>query len=518
MTASRALEALIEQELWDDAYVLIQRVSAFDLLPRLVDAAMEHLLAAGRTPTLRTWIRQAPEDEPIIRLAAAQLAFRDGRLHEAEVLAEIAARSPSLPDDVRARAHLVAARAAHVASREKQAGVLYALAGAAAASPTLKRTAALGELIVAIELEREDATSLLKSLEQDDTLDPAERLVLADRKLSLESHFGLSVNLEAARAAQQLLPHVADPLVRTSFRNVLGYTLAVSGHFSEAQAVTEQQLRDAEQHRLDFVFPYAYTVQALALCGLRDYVEAEEVLDEAEQRAIRGGDRTAYHVSWAVRSRLYIAQGAFDLVLGRPMNLDRDLTHQLRSEVTSGYALALAGANRLELARDLATAAQGASIGVETRICSQLALSVAAIRNSDPQGALDHARSALECATTTGMIEAFVCGYRGAPEVIVALLQDSSLHPELSRILTLSGDAEVTEAATSSRLDRSVLALSPREKEVLSLVAQGMSNSDIGQTLFISPVTVKVHVRHIFEKLGVRSRAAAALRATQLSR
>jgi ATP/maltotriose-dependent transcriptional regulator MalT len=63
-----------------------------------------------------------------------------------------------------------------------------------------------------------------------------------------------------------------------------------------------------------------------------------------------------------------------------------------------------------------------------------------------------------------------------------------------------------------------VLALSRREKEVLSLVAQGLSNREIGLALFISPMTVKVHVRHIFEKLGVKSRAAAAIRASQLGR
>jgi DNA-binding NarL/FixJ family response regulator len=63
-----------------------------------------------------------------------------------------------------------------------------------------------------------------------------------------------------------------------------------------------------------------------------------------------------------------------------------------------------------------------------------------------------------------------------------------------------------------------VLDLSPREKEVLSLVARGLTNAAIGERLFISPVTVKVHVRHIFDKLGVKSRAEAALRAGQLGR
>ena len=71
---------------------------------------------------------------------------------------------------------------------------------------------------------------------------------------------------------------------------------------------------------------------------------------------------------------------------------------------------------------------------------------------------------------------------------------------------------------SASMPDHSVLTLSPREKEVLSLLAQGLSNREIGVALFISPVTVKVHVRHIFEKLGVKSRAAAAIRAAQLGR
>jgi DNA-binding NarL/FixJ family response regulator len=46
---------------------------------------------------------------------------------------------------------------------------------------------------------------------------------------------------------------------------------------------------------------------------------------------------------------------------------------------------------------------------------------------------------------------------------------------------------------------------------VLELLRQGMSNREIAQALWIAQSTAKVHVRHIFEKLGVRSRTEAAL-------
>jgi ATP/maltotriose-dependent transcriptional regulator MalT len=116
------------------------------------------------------------------------------------------------------------------------------------------------------------------------------------------------------------------------------------------------------------------------------------------------------------------------------------------------------------------------------------------------------------------MVESFVCAYRGFPDLIVRLLEHKSNHDDLVHVITLVGDAVPILAAQSSISQPSILTLSAREKEVLSLLAQGMSNPEIGQVLFISPGTVKVHVRHIFEKLGVKSRAAAALRAAQLGR
>jgi DNA-binding NarL/FixJ family response regulator len=52
--------------------------------------------------------------------------------------------------------------------------------------------------------------------------------------------------------------------------------------------------------------------------------------------------------------------------------------------------------------------------------------------------------------------------------------------------------------------------LTAREVEVLCLIAQGQSNQDIADTLFISPRTVAAHVAHIFNKTQATNRAAAA--------
>jgi len=58
--------------------------------------------------------------------------------------------------------------------------------------------------------------------------------------------------------------------------------------------------------------------------------------------------------------------------------------------------------------------------------------------------------------------------------------------------------------------------LSPRELEVLRLVAAGRSNPEIARSLFIGEATVKTHLLHVFEKLEVNDRTRAATRAMEL--
>jgi LuxR family maltose regulon positive regulatory protein len=58
--------------------------------------------------------------------------------------------------------------------------------------------------------------------------------------------------------------------------------------------------------------------------------------------------------------------------------------------------------------------------------------------------------------------------------------------------------------------------LSPRELDVLRLIAQGLSNQEIGERLFLALDTVKGHNRRIFEKLQVERRTEAIARAREL--
>jgi DNA-binding NarL/FixJ family response regulator len=54
--------------------------------------------------------------------------------------------------------------------------------------------------------------------------------------------------------------------------------------------------------------------------------------------------------------------------------------------------------------------------------------------------------------------------------------------------------------------------LTPREREILALLCDGLTNKEIATRLFITDITVKAHVRSILAKLGARSRTEAVVR------
>jgi two-component system, NarL family, nitrate/nitrite response regulator NarL len=67
--------------------------------------------------------------------------------------------------------------------------------------------------------------------------------------------------------------------------------------------------------------------------------------------------------------------------------------------------------------------------------------------------------------------------------------------------------------AIRAREDEDRPILTPREREILALIAEGYSAPEIGERIHLSPATVKTHLQHLYEKLGVSERAAAVAEA-----
>ena len=89
-----------------------------------------------------------------------------------------------------------------------------------------------------------------------------------------------------------------------------------------------------------------------------------------------------------------------------------------------------------------------------------------------------------------------------AIEIVAA--GDAMIAPNITRRLIEAFAAQPDPAVTPTALGD----LTSREREILTLVARGLSNTEIADRLVISPLTAKTHVRNVLQKLGCRDRAA----------
>jgi DNA-binding CsgD family transcriptional regulator len=94
-------------------------------------------------------------------------------------------------------------------------------------------------------------------------------------------------------------------------------------------------------------------------------------------------------------------------------------------------------------------------------------------------------------------------------EIAIPELRDMHMRPWLERALALRDDHQPSQVPAPVRPATSDT-LTAREREIASLVADGLSNRDIAESLVITEGTVEVHVKHILSKLGFRSRTQVA--------
>jgi DNA-binding NarL/FixJ family response regulator len=114
-------------------------------------------------------------------------------------------------------------------------------------------------------------------------------------------------------------------------------------------------------------------------------------------------------------------------------------------------------------------------------------------------------------ASVLGALRAGARGYltkdAGAEEILAAVQAvargEAALDPAVQHHVL----AALTEPGSPELPD----GLTPREVEVLQLIAEGLTNAEIAERLVVSAATVKSHVNHIFAKAGVRDRAQAVV-------
>ncbi|WP_345462780.1 response regulator transcription factor [Nocardioides marinquilinus] len=122
------------------------------------------------------------------------------------------------------------------------------------------------------------------------------------------------------------------------------------------------------------------------------------------------------------------------------------------------------------------------------------------------------------------VVEALAAGADGfllkdtEPQEIVAAIRkvvagDPMLSPSVTRRLIdrlRSGDDEAAERAKQAA--QAIAALTDRERDVALAIGRGLSNAEIAAELHLSVPTVKAHVSHVFDKLGVTNRVQIAIR------
>jgi LuxR family transcriptional regulator, maltose regulon positive regulatory protein len=245
----------------------------------------------------------------------------------------------------------------------------------------------------------------------------------------------------------------------------------------------------------------------MRLAEVREFVPLLLAWGRAAQAKIElAQDHLAAALSWADGSSL---SEAADLSYPREreyLTLARVCIAQARAEPAGPF---LSEAQRL-LDRLLADAERSARMGSVLEILIVQALALAA--QHDRKRAL----IALERALTQAAPEGYVRIFVDEGKSMLALLHQAHgiASGYVARLLAAFG--EPTSAAAllpTSAADALVEPLTPRELEVLRLLARGLSNQEIAHELIIEVGTVKRHVNSLCGKLGVNSRLQAVARA-----
>jgi LuxR family transcriptional regulator, maltose regulon positive regulatory protein len=505
---------------WDEAFALANEFRMGDLLNDLLTEGLDDLLSKGRLATLERWLEEAHKLIPSAEIAAfaeVELAFRKGRWAEAEDRARHLAMRLPQAHALASRVLFRAAQVAQLDDRPAEALELLSEARVRSTSSADLRRVLWSRFLAFTDLEEPvQAAEALKEFEKLAPESVEDKIRLSHGPIHFALRWGgIRQALERHRSTLELLDRTPDPVVRSGFLQSYGTALNLAARYSDAYSLSDRQIDEAKRFGLDWVGTHALELKALAQMGMRDFQGAQTALRTAWRLADAAEDLHAQVNAQALLARMALAQGAPTKALELlDMTSRRSVGPGMEGEVRSIRALALACSGAIEDAEAEIAASESITTHLEARGLRGFAKVFVADRRGD-EGARDaQLELALVESHVAGNADSFVVAYRMDPELLNFIvgagfaLTDFLLRP------LVTYDPRLAQKAGLNHRETRIVPSSPltdREAEVLDLLRQGMSNQEIARTLWIAQSTAKVHVRHIFEKLGVRSRTEAAL-------
>jgi DNA-binding CsgD family transcriptional regulator len=514
-TISRLLNFLIDRHSWDEAMSVAVLYGRANQVTDVVRQALPEFLTEGRLPSLERWLAAAAArgiTAPVLDFVSAEIAFRHADYARAELLA-LRAASGLEDRSLCVRSLNRAGHSVALLNRSKDAIALHQRARELADDAPGTRESIIGEIFATLDDELPDAPNLTDQLiRQLPETDGSATDKLRRGSLSLQVAVrlgGIDQALSDARPLVQIVQEVPDPLVRTSFMHLYAGSLAIAGHYREALKRCGAVLKDAGQYRLDLAINHASITRSVAECGLKNFAFGRSLVRQVISAAFAAGDAYLAVNGRALEARLHILDGA-----GVP---DVDRSHLLTeapgsyAEYLASIALAAASAGHSRQAKQLVGEALEISQAPECRSLTNWTYALMAVRSNSTDA---HARIqvAFSESWNSGFIDPVVWAYRACPSILGLLARDQESRSRLSEVLRRAEDAPLAQRWNIDLVpgpDRNST-LSPREREVYALLAQGLSNRAIAERLYISVSTAKVHVRHILEKLEASSRTEAA--------
>jgi len=254
-----------------------------------------------------------------------------------------------------------------------------------------------------------------------------------------------------------------------------------------------------------------------------DLDKALELLDEAESLYIQTPLPIVRPFA-AMKTRVWVRQGRLTEALSwaheQNLSFDDDLNylHEFEHITLSRVLIAQNGVDGSIqkaiglLDRLLKAAEEGGRTGSVIEILLLQALAYET--EDDISSALLSLEHALKLAEPEGYFQIFVD--EGLPmKKLLNKAVKQDIHPDYSRKLLAAFESKIT-VDTTQQNQQLIEPLSERELEVLELVAQGLSNNEIGERLFLALNTIKGYNRTIFGKLGVKNRTQAVNKAISL--